>query len=673
MAGRGRGRKPVSELIDWDAVAAQDEDCKSRGFKLREKLREGAFEDTKETMLDTMTGRELTLEYIQRSGFVKPILVQRRDDLGLKVPPRDLSVEGIRSAVGSRRMLEVLDVMTQKTQSMCMKDWCRYWSSEPREETLNGLSLEFSKTKLDQQVTAPTIVRKIDWIEKAWPKHLKELQEDSGNNISDMMYPKVQKFVIMSVANSYVDFHLDFGGTSVWYYVLRGHKVFWLIPPTDKNLILYEGWVKNKDKQGFFGDQAEGCYRVDLSAGNTLFVPSGWLHAVFTPRDAVVFSGSFLHSYAIEKQLKICFIEEALRVPLRFQFPFNTEMLWYVLDRYVTCLTGQSHIDLPDDVKIRLRLEKGEHIDPNKEFINPGMSEEGPVVASDSVHLTQPEVRGLMLIVYYLHTRPMESKDVPVMIPNPVSLLGCVKKIIESHKDDCPEKAVTGKYVLRWTEDDDVEEDYKSKKIIPNPADFTARLPDNPMSAKAGSAGRDGSVTAGGMEAPRRRRARCGACPGCREADCRTCPACRDMTKYGGPGRLKQSCVKRKCARPTLPVAAACSVNNHNITINNRTLYLTDHSSGVWEGRVGRGPGPPAAAARGRGERAGGVPPVLRHHAPRLRARPGGAPHQAPQQLGVSQVCRGCQLPPPCSVTLSCRMSYQNMLIFFKFLVQIVL
>merc|ERR1719192_2356381 len=58
-------------------------------------------------MLDTMTGRELTLEYIQRSGFVKPILVQRRDDLGLKVPPRDLSVEGIRSAVGSRRMLKV--------------------------------------------------------------------------------------------------------------------------------------------------------------------------------------------------------------------------------------------------------------------------------------------------------------------------------------------------------------------------------------------------------------------------------------------------------------------------------------------------------------------------------------------------------------------------------------
>ena len=31
----------------------------------------------------------------------------------------------------------------------------------------------------------------IDWIEKAWPRHLKELQEDNTNNIEEMMYPKV--------------------------------------------------------------------------------------------------------------------------------------------------------------------------------------------------------------------------------------------------------------------------------------------------------------------------------------------------------------------------------------------------------------------------------------------------------------------------------------------------
>jgi len=561
MTGRGRGKKPISELIDWDAVSAQDNDCKvQRGFKLRDKLKDGVYDDNRETMLEMMTGRELSLEYMQRTGFIKPIMVQRRDDLGLKVPPRDLSVEGIRSAVGSRRMVDVLDTRTQKPQSMCMKDWCRYWNSDPREEILNGISLEYSKTKLDSQITAPTIVRKIDWVEKAWPKHLKELQEDSSNSIEDMMYPKVQKFVIMSVANSYMDFHLDFGGTSVWYYVLRGQKVVWLIPPTDKNLILFEQWITKKDKQGFFGDQAEGCFRVDVYAGNTLFLPSGWIHAVFTPKDTIVFSGSFLHSFAIEKQLKICFIEEALQVEERFRFPFNTEMLWYVLDRYVTCLTGKSHIDLPEEDKVRLKLEKGDHIDPNREFINPGMSAEAPVVPSEHVHLTQAEIRGLMLIVYYLHTRPMEDKEVPLLIPDPVSLLTCVKNIVETHKDDCPEKAVTGQYVLRWTEEDDVEEDYKSKKIIPNPADYAGKLPENPMSQKAAAAAREGSSTQGGMEAPRRRRARCGTCPGCKAVDCKTCPACRDMPKHGGPGRLKQSCVNRKCTRPSLPVAAACSV-----------------------------------------------------------------------------------------------------------------
>ena len=40
----------------------------------------------------------------------------------------------------------------------------------------------------------------------------------------------------MSVAGCYTDFHIDFGGTSVWYHILKGQKVFWLIPPTDANL-----------------------------------------------------------------------------------------------------------------------------------------------------------------------------------------------------------------------------------------------------------------------------------------------------------------------------------------------------------------------------------------------------------------------------------------------------
>ena len=34
------------------------------------------------------------------------------------------------------------------------------------------------------------------------------------------------------------------------------------------------------------------------------------------------------------------------------------------------------------------------------------------------------------------------------------------------------------------------------------------------------------------------------------------------MTKYGGPGRMKQTCEKRRCLHPQLPVCAHCSICN---------------------------------------------------------------------------------------------------------------
>ena len=51
-----------------------------------------------------------------------------------------------------------------------------------------------------------------------------------------------------------------------------------------------------------------------LQAGDTFFIPSGWIHAVYTPADSVVFGGNFLHSFGIDKQLKIASVEEATKV-----------------------------------------------------------------------------------------------------------------------------------------------------------------------------------------------------------------------------------------------------------------------------------------------------------------------------------------------------------------------
>lgn len=98
---------------------------------------------------------------------------------------------------------------------MTMAEWAAYYDQPPesRPRVYNVISLEFSKTPLNSVVSIPGPVREIDWMAH-WP----EAAADEA--------PAVSKYCLMSVADSYTDFHVDFGGTSVWYHVLRGQKVW---------------------------------------------------------------------------------------------------------------------------------------------------------------------------------------------------------------------------------------------------------------------------------------------------------------------------------------------------------------------------------------------------------------------------------------------------------------
>ena len=56
----------------------------------------------------------------------------------------------------------------------------------------------------------------------------------------------------------------------------------------------------------------------DLSAR----LPPGWIHAVYTPVDSLVFGGNFLHSHGMAKQLEVYELERSTRVPRKFCFPY---------------------------------------------------------------------------------------------------------------------------------------------------------------------------------------------------------------------------------------------------------------------------------------------------------------------------------------------------------------
>ncbi|XP_035899887.1 jmjC domain-containing histone demethylation protein 1 [Anopheles stephensi] len=393
-----------------------------RGFSVAEKLESPRFAQS--GMVREMKGENLTVGFLQQNGFNIPLLFKEKTGLGLQVPTANFSISDVRMCVGSRRLLDVMDVNTQKNVEMTMKEWEKYYEDPEKTKLLNVISLEFSHTKLENYVQSPAIVRQIDWVDVVWPKQLKESQVESTNLLNDMMYPKVQKYCLMSVKNCYTDFHVDFGGTSVWYHILRGSKVFWLIPPTEKNLQLYEKWVlSGKQSDVFFGDTVEKCARVYLTAGNTFFIPTGWIHAVYTPTDSLVFGGNFLHSFGIVKQLKITQVEDNTKVPQKFRYPFFTEMLWYVLAKYVYTLLGHSHLE-------------GE------------AGREHELEGKPHVHLTHYELFGLKDIVMYLYDLPAQKKNVPELIRDPVALIKDVRTLVERHCRDVPELAVTGVPVL---------------------------------------------------------------------------------------------------------------------------------------------------------------------------------------------------------------------------------
>uniref|UniRef100_A0AAQ6AF91 [histone H3]-dimethyl-L-lysine(36) demethylase n=1 Tax=Amphiprion ocellaris TaxID=80972 RepID=A0AAQ6AF91_AMPOC len=539
-----------------DGISDEEIDGR-RMFDLEEKVNSQRFSSDR---VVRMEGRELTYEFVQRGGLRDPILFEKPDGLGIKMPDPDFTVNDVKMFVGSRRMIDVMDVSTQKGTEMSMAQWTRYYETPPsqREKLYNVISLEFSHTKLENLVKRPSTVDLIDWVDNMWPRHLKERQRDSTNCINDMQYPKVQKYCLMSVEGCYTDFHIDFGGTSVWYHILRGSKVFWLIPPTPQNLELYENWVLS-GKQGdvFLGDRASDCQRIELKHGCTFIIPSGWIHAVYTPVDSVVFGGNFLHSFNIPMQLNICNIEDRTRVPVKFRYPFFYEMCWYVLERYVFSLTKTSYLT-PEFQKHSLgigmytegtvnKINVGKNTccynpclscrlvmnkcvtlllsglknpagsdaasDQVKEEESGGSNDEASGQPADQpsakVHLTPLEVEGLWNLLGKLESLPTNKKCVPAGIHNAPALITHIKVLSSV---DNPKLSYTGKPIVKWP-----------KRV-------------NSLNSE------------------------CKRCEACMRPECGDCNFCRDMKKFGGPGKLKQTCVLRQCLSPGLPLSAVCEI-----------------------------------------------------------------------------------------------------------------
>jgi F-box/leucine-rich repeat protein 10/11 len=303
-----------------------------------------------------MQARQVTVQWLESDSkaFTEPIFIPRPEGLDMLVLPADIRISEIAAAVGPDKPLDVIDVASQSGLSnWTVGKWASYFEDPGREKVRNVISLELSATPMKDKVASPKVVRDIDWVEQFWPRDL----------MAKDIYPQVIRYCLMSPALSWTDWHIDFSASSVFYHILRGSKTFYFIRPTASNLAKYEKWSGTSQQLGvWLGDECDevhkvrfrfwqcrpskltsGDTQVELQAGNTLIIPSGWIHCVYTPTDALVIGGNFLHSYNIATQLRVYQIELATKVPKKFRFPYFVTLLWYVGHHYHRQLSKSRH------------------------------------------------------------------------------------------------------------------------------------------------------------------------------------------------------------------------------------------------------------------------------------------------------------------------------------------
>ncbi|CAH8472759.1 unnamed protein product [Heterobilharzia americana] len=233
---------------------------------------------------------------------------------------------------------------------MTLQDLVNHFSSTSRPVLLNMLSLEFSRTSLANFVHPPHVVSELSLVTTCWPD-----DADESSEFFDETAPTVQKYCLLSMQGSYTDFHIDFGGSSVWYHVLWGEKVFYLMPPTHEYFSAYWQWCMDNDHRSIFfpdfvanlrrkesiGNMSEPkVYCLHVLPGQTIFLPSGWIHAVYTTSDCLVFGGNFLDGLHVSTQLRVYRMEQKCKTPMKFLFPNFEKVHWFYSQGLMDRLTN---------------------------------------------------------------------------------------------------------------------------------------------------------------------------------------------------------------------------------------------------------------------------------------------------------------------------------------------
>ena len=310
--------------------------------------------------------------------LLSPFIVDDASSVGLSLPT-PFTVALIHELVGPSTPISVIDVSRQQEvvgggaePGWTLARWRRYWygrdEGKVRRKPYNVISLEVSDTPLAAHITRPHIIDDVDWLRLLWPSpHAAVTSTVAGSQSATAATtpppsfpacpPPVSYYCLMSTAGSWTDFHIDFAGTAVYYHVVSGSKVFFLLQTNRTTLRLYEEWTSlqlqlTTPLLDFVSNHPAAAaltpplfQSVTLTQGQTLFLPPALLHAVYTPEDSIVLGGNYLSTAGAGAQVLIDDLERRSGVEEKYRMVGFRYIGWMAGEREVRRMRRGDAID----------------------------------------------------------------------------------------------------------------------------------------------------------------------------------------------------------------------------------------------------------------------------------------------------------------------------------------
>ncbi len=106
-------------------------------------------------------------------------------------------------------------------------------------------------------------------------------------------------YLLVSQDGAVTMFHQDFSATSVFYFVAKGSKTFYLVRPSANNQLFFDNFMSQSEEGYFFGSHPGldegGCQKVTVTQGEALFMPANMIHMVATTGLSIALGTNFLH------------------------------------------------------------------------------------------------------------------------------------------------------------------------------------------------------------------------------------------------------------------------------------------------------------------------------------------------------------------------------------------